>query len=113
MTATHDDSPDHEIIENPWEYRIVRLDYQRDPDKPCDAFLDLTFSKAESVRRLRFLRPKNLLIGEGFPDHTAGLVILDISNRQLEGLRVEVANFENSPGITFYAAEVLDLDATT
>lgn len=109
---TWGDSPVHPIVERPHEFDIVRLDYHNDPNDSRNSFLDLTLKRDATVRRLRFLRPQRLVIEEGFPASTRGMIILDIQHRQWDDLRVEVADFESSHGsITFCAAQVIDLDA--
>jgi hypothetical protein len=103
--------PDHSIIENPWQYQIIEFHYHVEPDNGEGSFIDLYLKKDDVVRRLRFLKPQNLQIEKGFPYPTGGLCILDIRSRQLDGLGVEVADFENSNGaITFHAWNVIDLD---
>lgn len=112
MADKWDGSPIHPIIHRPHEYEIVRLDYHHDLNYRLGSFLDLTLSRGGVTRRLRFFQPQRLVIEEGFPSSTHGMVILDISHRQWDGLRVEVADFEASCGsITFCAAKVIDLDA--
>lgn len=101
----------HPIIDRPHEFVIVRLEYHNDPDDWRNSNLDLVLRREGEVRRLRFLRPQSLKIEEGFPSPTHGMVILDISDRQWDGLNVEVADFEASHGkIQFYAESVIDLD---
>ena len=112
MADTWDDRPIHPIIDSPHEYEIVRLDYHIDPDDSHNSFLDLVLRRGASTRRLRFFRPQRLVIEEGFPSSTHGMIILDIRDKQWDDLQVEVADFEASLGsITFCAAEVIDLDA--
>lgn len=102
--------PDHPIIKSPWQYRITDIHYHIEHGNDEESFLDLSLQKDDIIRHLRFLRPQNLQIGKGFPNHE-GLCILDISGRQLCGIGVEVADFENSSGsISFLAQEVIDLD---
>jgi hypothetical protein len=105
------DSPDHPIIDRPHEYEIVRFDFHNDPRDGRNSYLDMTLQKETVVRRLRFFRPRRLVVEDGFPAHTHGMMILDIRERQLDDLRVEVADFEASHGrVTFFAADVIDLD---
>jgi hypothetical protein len=110
--VSYDGDPDHPIVERPWEYEIVGLCYHRDPDSWADSHIDLTLQKGSQRRCLRFLGPQALEITEGFPG-SSGLCILDVSQRQLDGLRVRVANFEASGGCpTFWAGDVVELDAS-
>ena len=109
---SYDDDPDHPIVERPWEYEIVGLSYHRDRDSWADSFIDLTLQKSGESRRLRFFGPQDLQITEGFPG-SSGLCILDVSQRQLDGIGIRVANFEASGGCpTFWARLVVDLDAS-
>ncbi len=104
-------SPIHPIIDSPHEYEIVRFDLHNDPLDSRNSYLDLVLQRQHTIRRLRFLRPQRIMIEEGFPAATHGMIILDIRDRQLDDLRVEVADFEASRGsIQFVAADVTDLD---
>jgi hypothetical protein len=106
----HDGDPDHPIVERPWEYEIVGLYYHRDLDSWADSYIDLTLQKGPRRRCLRFLGPQDLEITAGFPN-SSGLCILDVSRRQLDGLRVRVVNLEAHGGCpTFWAREVEELD---
>lgn len=107
----HIDDVHHPIIDKPWEYQVVRFDYQRDPADPADSFVDLTLTRGKVTRRLRFRDPRDLEIEKGFPTPTGGLVILDVNSRQLEGIGVQVTDFEASGGaFRFWARDVIDLD---
>ncbi|MFT7676387.1 MAG: hypothetical protein ACI8QC_000358 [Planctomycetota bacterium] len=102
--------PPHPIIDHPHEYRIIDMRYYvcSGDDEP---FLDLFLRRENTVRKLRFWSPQNLEVEKGFPQPTSGMQILDVSKRQLDGLNVQVADFEASWGsITFMAREVIDLD---
>ena len=105
------EDPDHPIIERPHEYSVTRFVYDVLGNRVGEPFIDLSLSKGELFRRLRFLSPQNLRIEEGFPAPTHGMAIRDIRGRQWQGLGVEVADFEASWGaITFVARAVVDLD---
>jgi hypothetical protein len=74
----------------------------------------MTLVKDAIVRRLRFWQPRRLMIEDGFPSPTRGMVILDVRSRQWAGIGVEVGDIEASIGsVTFWAYEVEDLDAGT
>ncbi len=104
-------SPIHPIIDSPHNYEIIRFDLHNDPLDYRNTYLDLTLQQQQTIRRLRFLRPQRIVIDEGFPAATHGMIILDIRDRQWEDLRVEVADFEGNHGsVTFVAADVVDLD---
>ena len=103
--------PDHEIIDRPHEYRIADLRYSAGLDGE-EAFVDLELRKESTVRRLRFWSPQQFEIEPGFPLPTHGMLILDVRRRRLEGLGVWVTDFEGNNGsVTFWAREVVDLDA--
>ena len=107
-----DPDPDHPIIERPWEYQLTEFRYHYDPDDWGASFIDMTLEKGETVRRLRFWSPRRLRIEAGFPLATGGMEIKDVRHRQMEGLGVYVGDFEASSGaVTFWAYEVVDLDA--
>jgi hypothetical protein len=60
---------------------------------------------------LQFYWPRDLEIERGFPIHTCGMEILDVSARQMEGVGVRVQDFEACRGaVTFWASDVVDLD---
>lgn len=103
--------PDHPIIDQPWQYSIVDFHVHADSDTG-ESFIDMTLRREGVQRRLRFLDPQNIVIDEGcFPQPTGGMQILDVSHRQLDGLTVEVGDFENEGGaVTFCARQVVDLD---
>jgi hypothetical protein len=100
----------HPILRCAWAYDIVHMDWHLLGDAPGKSHLDLTFVNGGEIRRLRFLSPRDLKIDEGFCGVCSGLEILDISRRQWDNTKVEVINFEQHPGITFIAADVVDLD---
>jgi hypothetical protein len=103
--------PDHPIIKSPWTYEIASFCYQNNLDDWRESYIDLILKKGTTIRRLRFLGPQDLEIGKGFPNPTHGMCILDVSARQLDGLKVHVDDFENNSGtVTFWAKDVIDLD---
>lgn len=112
MVKPIDESRPHKIIDRPHEYRVIRLDLQIDHNHRENTFLDLTLLRKDVVRRLRFLRPTNLIIDEGFPEPTNGMQILDIRHKQWDDVKVQVTDFEGAShgAITFLAADVIDLD---
>lgn len=105
-------TPDHPIIDKPWEYDIVGFNYQVDPDNWRNSYIDVTLKKNDSIRQFCFISPQNVKIEVGFLlTRTGGMEILDVSDRQLDGIKVWVNDFEASPGaITFWAYQVIDLD---
>ena len=104
-----DAEPQHPILSKPWTYELERVDWRPSP-ATAETYIDLTFRKGNQRRRLRFLSPTEVEVGKGFCGQCFGLAIHDIRSRGWDGLRIEVVNFEQGPGITFFAAEVIDLD---
>jgi len=101
--------PQHPIISEPWTYELERIDW-RSSRVIADSYIDLTFRRADERRRLRFLSPTQVKVDEGFCGQCLGLAIHDIRSRGWDRVRIEVVNFEQDPGITFFAADVVDLD---
>lgn len=100
----------HPILAHPSQYGIVEFHYMHSSAEH-DPYLDLHLSRGDEVRRLRFLRPQQLMIDEGFPQPTHGMMIIDVSADGLEGLGVRVIDIEATRGaITFWAQRVIDLD---
>ena len=104
--------PAHPIIERPWLFSIAEFRYHVGLDG-TEPFIDLILKRDSVTRRLRFWSPQDLQIEEGcFPAPTRGMEILDVSKRQLDGIRVHVTDFEATRGsITFWARDVVDLDS--
>ncbi len=94
----YDDSPIHPVLKKAHEFAIVRFDYHVDHDNWRNSYLDLHLQRATELGRLRFRRPQSLRIEEGFPNATYGMVILDITHRQWDDVRVQVTDFEASHG---------------
>ncbi len=101
----------HPIIDRPWEYSICEFRYVVGSDDEED-FVDLDLTNGSVVRRLRFLSPQGLEIESGvFPKPTGGMVILDVLERQMDGLGVQVNDFEGTHGaVKFWARDVIDRD---
>jgi len=101
----------HPIIDRPFEYKVIGLNYKKNSDDHLRSYIDLKLQKGDIIRNLRFYGPQDLEIEKGFPEPTSGMEILDVSERQLENINVRVTDFEASPGkITFWAKSVIDLD---
>jgi hypothetical protein len=105
-----DGDPDHPILADPFRWDLLEFVYRRDPNDYRESHIDMTFGREGLVRRLRFYAPQDLEMSRGLPN-AFGMCILDVSGRQLEGIAVRVANFEQSYGAPrFWAARVVDLD---
>ncbi|MCK5944792.1 MAG: hypothetical protein KAI24_22580 [Planctomycetes bacterium] len=100
---------EHSILPGAFRYDLERIDWH--PRFTLgEGFIDLVFRRGDERRRLRFMDPSQVQIDQGFNGQCSGMVINDISRRGWEGVRIEVVNFEQDPGITFYASGVVDLD---
>jgi hypothetical protein len=108
-SAVMDVDPQHPIISKPWTYELERIDWRPSP-AVAESYIDLTFRQGDERRRLRFLSPTEVKIDQGFCGQCSGLAIHDIRRRGWDRVRIEVVNFEQDPGITFFAADVVDLD---
>jgi hypothetical protein len=103
-----DADPSHSIVARSWEYELVEFCYQRDVDNQMNSSIDLTLSREGVCRRLRFRGVQDVTFEEGMPP-LKGLCIYDLSERQLERLKVRVGNLE-AGGLRFWANDVIDLD---
>lgn len=101
----------HPIIHSPHEYEIVYLGYEISIHDYKNSYIDIHFKKGEALIKLRFNQPQGLEIEKGFCGYVSGMEILDIRDRQLDGIGVEVRNFEQDAGITFLARDVQELNA--
>lgn len=107
--ANFDGDPDHPILPDPYTWDLVEFTYRLDPDDGRESYIDLVFARNGVVRRLRFFNPRDLEMSRGLPN-SFGLCILDVNGRQLEGVGVRVANFEQSYGApSFWAARVVEV----
>jgi hypothetical protein len=104
-----DGDPDHPILPEPWRWELLEFTYRRDPADFRVSYIDLVFAQGDRERRLRFFAPQNVELSRG-ELNSSGMCILDVSGRQLDGLRVRVANFEQSYGApSFWAATVVEV----
>jgi hypothetical protein len=71
----------------------------------------LRHAETKAIRRLRFLSPREISLSA--PHMNWGLAIAAVRQRQMEGIGVEVYNFENSQGSAeYYARDVIDVTVT-
>jgi hypothetical protein len=100
------EDPEHPILKGAWEYEIIEFSYRK-PEE-AEPYLEMVLRKGTVTRRLRFYSPQDLRIeGAGFPS-TMGLEILDVRARQMAGLGVRVANYENSGGVPQFWSRAVD-----
>lgn len=104
----------HPILDRPHEYVVCDFRYRIDREDPSVSFIEMTLRKNSDSVTLRFWQPINLKIEEGFPQTTGGMVFYDREADGLEGIKVEVADFESSWGaITFCARSVEKIITTS
>jgi len=85
------DDPHHPILESPWLWEIDHIEWAAGTgDTP--SCLDITFIRGGVSRTLRFIDAQNVSmnIDGRLPAQCGEMVILDIRDRQLEGLSVQV-----------------------
>ena len=100
----------HTIIKNPNEYEIIYMSYKLSHDNYEQSYIELHLEKGGVVKKLKFTQPTELEIEKGFTGNICGMEILDINDKQLENIGVQVRNFEQDPGITFLAKEVVEIN---
>lgn len=100
----------HPIISHPHTYTIIHLSWKMDPLVLENTYLDMHLKKDHDIKKLRFSNPVEVKIDQGFNGQISGFEILDISNRQCDRINIEVRNFEQDPGITFMAKDVIEID---
>ena len=98
---------DHAIITRPWEFELIEFCYQR-PNDGGEPYVDLVFQKAKEKRRLRFFSPRDIHISGGPSPSSIGLTILDIRNRQMDGLGIRVESYEASNGAPQFWARTVE-----
>jgi hypothetical protein len=100
--------PDHPILRDVRLHEVVGLCWDRTAEEP---FLDLTLrhTQTSEVKRLRFWSPRDIHVDPDIAAYQYGLTIADVRTRQLEGIGVEVYNFEGFGDIRFFARDVVDV----
>ena len=102
--------PNHPVLASAWQFEIVGLRLELEPNDVSEPYLDLTLKREQEIRTLRFWSPSDLEIERGGPRMTHGLEILDIRARGLDRIGVKVDDFEASSGsVRFVAREVEEL----
>jgi len=110
MTTKQTD-PQHPILAEARKHEVVDFRWGRIADESC---VEVVLKHAESggIRRLRFLGVRDVVFSDA--PMNWGLDIRDVSGRQLEGVAVQVSNFENSEGqVRLLARDVLDVTHET
>ena len=101
--------PVHPILHEPWRWELLEFTYRRNRTDWHESYVDMVFYRDGKERRLRFFAPQDVELSRGTLSNS-GLCILDVSARQLDGLRVRVISLEMSYGTpSFWAAEVIEI----
>src|SRR5262249_45212977 len=106
----------HSILDRPWDWEIARLEWSA-ADETNASYLDVTFRRDGESRKLRFTEPQNvsLTFDDGHNSiHCGEMVVLDIRDRQLDGLNVQVTEggASGSP-LRLYAKSVTEITLDT
>jgi hypothetical protein len=101
----------HPILDRPWSWEISRVEWLAE-DEDASSYLDVTFTRDGHSRKLRFIEPQNVTLEfDGQHSIQCGeMVILDIRDRQLDGLTVQVTEggASGSP-LRLYARAVTEI----
>ena len=104
-----DGDPEHPILDAPPSWWLLEFTYHSDPDDFAGSYVDLVFTRGSVIRRLRFAEPCELSVGHGLP-HSAGLRILEVTGRGLEGISVLVTDSNDSHGVLrFWSRGVVEI----
>ena len=104
--------PDHPILDRPWRWEIEEFTWRSEHDS-MQAALDVRFARDGHRRTLRFIEPQDVTIQFGGkpPIQCGEMAILDVSQRQLDGLTVQVTEFGASgTPLQLYARSVQEID---
>ena len=99
----------HPVLERPHEFDVADFRYVVDRENPSSSFIDMKLVRGEGEVFLRFWEPRNLSIEQGFPQATRGMVFYDRSGDWLDGIGVEVADFEATGGAVLFSARSVEL----
>lgn len=108
MTSSPDNDPAHPVLPDSYLWELVEFTHRRDADGGLASSIDLVFARDGVTRRLRFRSPQMVQVDRG-PPGTDGLFVLDVSARQLDGLRVRVVGAEEGSWPAFWAADVAEV----
>ena len=110
MTQTQE--PEHPILDKPFTWAITELHWRASGVAEPSSFLDVTFARDGQLRRLRFADPQQVVLELSAPSSVdcGDMVIRDISDRQLDGLSVQVTdNGADGTPLSFYAKGVIEV----
>ena len=100
----------HPIIDGPHNYQLIEFYWHLSPDDFYSTYLDLKLIKGGLTKKIRFYNPIQVQIDEGFSGNICGMEIIDVRHQQLDNIGIEVRNFEQDPGITFKAKNVVEIE---
>jgi hypothetical protein len=106
----YEGDPVHPILPDAFRWQLLEFAWRREADW-SDTHFDMTFERGGVVRRLRFFGVSDIVLEGGILPNAVGMLILDVSGRQLDNFKVRVVNFEQTGGVpTFWATRVVDRD---
>lgn len=101
------EEPDHPIINEPWEYKIIEFKYHRG-HKNDEPHIDLTLKKNNEIQILRFRKPSGVRLYD-IPEHE-GPSIKNVTGRGFESVQVAVCADACGQGhMSFWAEDVIDI----
>ncbi|MCI5144302.1 MAG: hypothetical protein D3923_01955 [Candidatus Electrothrix sp. AR3] len=101
----------HTIIDKPHLYDVVYIEWNINPYDYKESHLILHLQKDDMIKKLKFIQPTEVEIEKGFNGVTcSGMEIIDVKDRQLDNIKVQVRNFEQDAGITFMAFDVVEIN---
>ncbi len=97
----------HALFPYPVYWELVEFTYRGDPKDWRESFVDLVFDVGEGERRFRFFAPYGVGLAGHLPVRS-GVLVLDITTRQWEGVSVLVCAAEpmQYDAVEFVAARV-------
>lgn len=113
MNSSQMNDPFHPILDRPWLWEIDRFAWHK-LQGSSQCALDVRFVRDGLHRTLRFIEPQEVLIqfSGTYPIECGEMAILDIRQRQLDGLSIQVADTGASgTPLKLYARSVHEVDA--
>jgi hypothetical protein len=110
MCLLDDDRP-HALFPYPVLWGLTEFTYHGDPKDWRESFIDLVFDAADGERRFRFFAPNRVGLAAHLP-FRSGVLVLDITARQWEGMLVLVCPVEpmQNDAVEFAAASVIEVN---
>ncbi|MFO0796989.1 MAG: hypothetical protein U0804_05890 [Gemmataceae bacterium] len=110
MCLLDSDRP-HALFPYPVYWGLIEFTYRGDPKVWRESFVELVFDIGGGERRFRFFAPTRAGMAGRLPIRT-GVLVLDITARQWEGVSVMVCPVEpmQNDTVEFVAADVVEVN---